>query len=83
MTGYSGIVVHHGELQVVARSARDLVPWTQEHGMRANWELVPPGRRPVVEDELVEEVERSQGTDSAVTFGFPVAYFLAHTAFSI
>jgi hypothetical protein len=74
------VVEHREEVTVVAESARQLVRWTQQHGMRAVWDAVPEQRKAIVESELIAEAAKTAHSTGRLTFGFPVAYFLAHTA---
>jgi ubiquinone/menaquinone biosynthesis C-methylase UbiE len=76
-TGFTDVVEHREEVRVVADSAEGLVRWTQQHGMRAVWDAVPEHRRAAVEQELVADARAEADRDGRVTFGFPVAYFLA------
>jgi ubiquinone/menaquinone biosynthesis C-methylase UbiE len=77
--GFVHVEEHHEEIRVVAESPEGLVRWTRQHGMRAVWDAVPEDRRTVVERELIDEAARQADAEGRVTFGFPVACFLART----
>lgn len=62
---------------MVGDSPEGVVRWTQQHGMRAVWDAVPTYRKKAIENELIAEAAaQTDGTDR-ITFGFPIAYFLA------
>jgi trans-aconitate methyltransferase len=75
--GFTEVVEHREDVRVVAESPESVVHWTQQHGMRAVWDFVPEERRAAVERELIADATEAADADGRVTFGFPVAYFLA------
>ncbi|MEV0384951.1 methyltransferase domain-containing protein [Nonomuraea sp. NPDC050643] len=77
--GFVDVAEHREEVTVVADTPHGLVRWTQRHGMRAVWDAVPQDRRAVVEQALIAEATAQADADGKVRFGFPVAYFVAHT----
>jgi O-methyltransferase/aklanonic acid methyltransferase len=77
--GFVDVVEHREEVAVVAESPESVVRWTQQHGMRAVWDFVPEENRAAVERELVADATAAADADGRVRFGFPVAYFLAHS----
>ncbi|MFD9698064.1 class I SAM-dependent methyltransferase [Lentzea sp. NPDC059081] len=77
--GFVDVTEHREDVQVVSDSPEGLVRWTQQHGMRAVWDAVPEERRAVVEQELIADAAAEADESGHVTFGFPVAFFVART----
>ncbi len=78
MAGMEDVAVHQEPVEVVAESAEHLVRWTQNHGMKAVWDVVPADRRKVVEEELIAEVESEADSLGRVIAEFPAAYFVGN-----
>ncbi|HKT01914.1 MAG TPA: methyltransferase domain-containing protein [Rugosimonospora sp.] len=78
--GFVDVQEYREEVTAVADTPGGLIRWTQQHGMRAVWDAVPEHRRAAIEQDLIDEATRHADVEGRITFGLPVAYFLARTA---